>query len=71
MPPPFVTWAEGLSAQMVGEDLFLPSPKFGRKTGLDLSEDLLFLSSTDCGQENVLILGGKNFHSGVRYSPIF
>ena len=34
--PPSVTWAEGLSTETVGEDLFWP------KTGLTLSEDLFF-----------------------------
>ena len=44
MPPPgFVTWAEGLSAQTVGEDVcFWSSPDFGPKTGLNLDEDFFF-----------------------------
>ena len=43
-PPPFVTWAEGLSTETVGEDLFL-------KSGLNLSEDLFFCSSPNFGPE--------------------
>ena len=43
MGPLFVTWAEGLSAETVGEDLFSwPPSNFGPKTGLNLSEDLYF-----------------------------
>ena len=60
--PPFVTWAEGLSTQAVGEDLF------GSKTGLNLSEDLFFLfvwSSPNFGQENGLGFGLENFYSGL------
>ena len=54
-PPPFVTWAESLSAQTVGEDLcFWPSPNFGPKTGLNLCEDLFFEGGLH------LILGTKN-----------
>ena len=41
MAPPVVTWAEGLSAQTVGEALcFWSSPDFGPKSGLNLGEDL-------------------------------
>ena len=41
----FATWAEGLSAETVGEDLFSwPPPNFGPKTGLNLGEDLFFYS---------------------------
>ena len=59
-PPPFVTWAEGLSTQTVGEDFFWP------KTGLYLSEDLFFVwSSTKFGQENDLGFGPENFHSAL------
>ena len=44
MPPPFVSWEEALSPQMVGEELwFRPTPNFGLKTELNLSEDLFFL----------------------------
>ena len=44
MPPPFVTWEEGLSTETVGEDLFFwPSRNFGPKIGLNLSEDLFRL----------------------------
>ena len=51
-PPPFVSWAEALSTQVVGEDLcFWPAPNFGHKTGLNLSEDLFFLSSPNFGQK--------------------
>ena len=42
--PPFVTWAEGLSTETVGEDIFL-------KSGLNLSEDLFFCSSPNFGPE--------------------
>ena len=36
-PPPFLTWAEDLSTETMGEDLF-----FWPKTGLNLGEDLFF-----------------------------
>ena len=43
----FVSWAEALSTQMVGEDVcFWPAPNFGQKIGLNLSEDLFFLVLT-------------------------
>ena len=60
--PPFVTWADSLSAQTVGEDpFFWPSPNLGPKTGLNLSEDLFFWFSPDFGLEIGLILGGRIF----------
>ena len=50
----FVSWAEALSTQMVGEDVcFLPAPNFGQKIGLNLSEDLFFFGLH-------LILGKKS-----------
>ena len=70
MAPPFLTRVEGLSAQTVGEDLFLGlSPNFGPKTGLNLSEDLFFFDIH-------LILGRKTdwwkkIYSGLRCSQIF
>ena len=59
----FGTWAQGLSIQTVGEDLcFWPAPNFGPKTGLNLDKDFLFFrSSSNFGQENGPILGGKIF----------
>ena len=72
MAPPFVTWAEGLNTETVGEDLFFgPSPNFETKTGLNLSEDLFFWSSPNFGQENGLGFGLKNSHSGLYYFQIF
>ena len=72
MASPFVTWAEGLSTETVGEDLiFWLSPNFGPKTGLNLSEDLFFWSSPNFGHENKLGFGLENFHSGLYYSQIF
>ena len=53
-PPPFVSWAEALSTQRVGEDVsFGPVPNFGQKKGLNLSEDLFFFfcSSPKFGQK--------------------
>ena len=47
-----VTWAEGLSTQMVDEDLcYWPAPKFGQKIGLNLGEDLFFWCSPSFGQK--------------------
>ena len=44
-PPPFVSWAEALSTQMVDEDLcFWPAVNFGQIMGLNLSEDLFFFA---------------------------
>ena len=74
MPPPLVTWVEGLSTETVGEDLsFWPSPYFGPKTGLNLSEDLFlfFWSSPNFGQEKGLGLWLENFCFGLHYSQIF
>ena len=52
-PPPFVSWAEALSTQRVGEDVCVrPVPNFGQIMGLNLSEDLFFALH--------LILGTKN-----------
>ena len=76
--PPFVSWAEALSTQMVGEDLwFCPTPK---RIGLNLSDDLLFFwSSPNFGQkvglnlsENLffclhLILGKKLLSNGEKF----
>ena len=60
-PPPFVTWAEGLSTETVGEDLFFwPSPSFGPKTGLNLSEDF-FWSSPNFEPKTVLQLSEDLF----------
>ena len=63
MPPPFVTWAEDLSTQTVGEDLcFWPFPNFGPKTGLNLSQDLFFFGlHLILDRKTGLILGGKIF----------
>ena len=36
-PPPFVSWAEDLSTQRVGEDVCIwPAPKFGQTIGVNL-----------------------------------
>ena len=54
-PPPFVSGAEALSSQRVGEDLCIwPAPNFGQKIGLNLSENLFlfFWSSPHFEQEN-------------------
>ena len=59
MAPLSVTWAEGLSTETVGEDLFWP------KTGQNLSESLFFWFSPKFWQENKLGLGLENFHSGL------
>ena len=41
--PPFVSYAEALSTQRVGEVVcFWPAPNFGQIMGLNLSEDLFF-----------------------------
>ena len=63
MPPyPFVSWAEGLSTQRIGEDVcFWPAPHFGQIMGLNLSEDLFFCSSPNFGQENRTDFGWSNF----------
>ena len=60
---PFVSWAEGLSTQTVGEDLcFRPAPNFGQKIGLNLSGDLFLLrSSPDFGQKSGLNLSEAFF----------
>ena len=61
-PPPFVTWAEGLSTQTVGEDLCLwPAPNFGPKTGFNLSEDLFFYLHLILGKKNGLNLSEDLF----------
>ena len=51
--PPFLSWAEALSTQMVGETFVLPAPNFGQNIGLNLSEDLFFFGL-------YLILGKKS-----------
>ena len=52
-----VSWAEGLSTQRVGEDLYYwPAPKFGQKIGLNLGEDLFFWSSPSFGKKFGLYL---------------
>ena len=51
MAPPFVTYAQGLSTETVGDDFFWP------KTGLNLSEDLFFVFFCFFGHH--LILGQK------------
>ena len=62
MVSPFVTWAEGLRTQTVGEDLFFwSSPNFGRKTRLNLSEDLFFGLHLTFDRKNGLIVGVKVF----------
>ena len=56
MAPPFVAWAEGLSTEAVGENLFLA------KTGLNLSEDLFFFFfglHLISGRKTDLVLGWK------------
>ena len=65
-PPPLVTWAEGLSTETVGEDLFLDKnwTKFEWRP-------FFFWSSPNFGQENGLGFGLENFHSGLHYSQIF
>ena len=63
--PLFVTWAEGLSTETVGEDLFWP------KIVKNLSEDLFFWSSSNFGKKNGLGFGLENFHSGLHQSQIF
>ena len=61
-PPPFRTWAEGLSTQMVGEDLcFWPALNFGPKNELNLSEGLFFWTSPSFGQKSGLILSADLF----------
>ena len=70
MAPHFVTWAEDLSTKAVSQYLFWPSPNFGPKTGLNLSEDLFLWSSLNFGQENGLGFGLENFHSGLYNSQI-
>ena len=52
---PFVTWAEGLSTETVGKDLFWP------KTGLNLSEDLFYGLHLILGRKTDLVLGWKIF----------
>ena len=61
-PPFFVTWAEGLSTETVGEDFVLAKNR---------SEDFFFWSSPNFGQKNGLGFGLKNFHSGLNQSQIF
>ena len=52
--PPFVSYAEALSTQRVGEVVcFWPAPNFGQIMGLNLSEDLFFFALH-------LILGKKS-----------
>ena len=61
--PFFGTWEEGLSTQMVGEDLcFWPSPNSVPKTGLNLSENLFFVwSSPNFGRKTELRLSEDLF----------
>ena len=62
MAPPFVSWAEALSTQRVGEDLcFWPAPNFGQKIGLNLREDLFFGFQLILDRKIALILGEKIF----------
>ena len=73
MAPHFVTWAEGLSTEAVGEDLFFGLHLIlGQKNGLNLSEDLFyfFWSSPNFEQKNGLGFGLENFHSGLYNSQI-
>ena len=53
--PPFVTRAEGLSTELVGEDFLWP------KTGPNLSEDLFFGLHLILGRKTDLVLGWKIF----------
>ena len=73
MAPPFVTCADGLSTETMGEDLFLaknltkferrPFFYFGlhlildKKSGLNLSEDLFFGLHLILGRKTDLVLG--------------
>ena len=62
MAPHFVSWAEALSAQMVGEYLcFWPAPNFAQRIGLNLSEVLFFWSSPNFGQKIGLNLSETMF----------
>ena len=63
MAPLFVTLAEDLSTQTVGEDLFFVGSfsMLGPKTGINLSEDLFFWWLSNLELENGLILSGKFF----------
>ena len=67
MAPPFVTWAEGLSSEMVAKAFFWP------KTGPKLfwviwvKTFFFFWSSPNYGQESGLCF----IHSGLHYSQIF
>ena len=63
--PPFVTWAEGLSTETVGKDVFLA------KTGLNLSEFFFFWSSPNFGQKNGFGFWLENFQSGLHKSQSF
>ena len=51
-PPPFVSWAEALSTQRVGEDVcFWSAPNSGQIVGLNLSEDLFFALHLSLGKK--------------------
>ena len=59
MASSFVSWAEALSTQRVGEDLcFWLTPNFGQKIELNLGEDLFFWTLPNFGHENETDFGG-------------
>ena len=67
-PPPFVTWVEALSTQLVGEDLcFWSKPK---TIGLNLSEDLFFWSSPNFGRK-IVKYRRKNLGQTCSFRPLF
>ena len=84
-PPPFVSWASGFRLEIwvsSGEKrngpwvktffFFCSSPKFGRKMGRNLSEDLFFLcSSPKFGRKMRLNLSGTTSDSDLCSSQIF
>ena len=85
MAPPFVSWASGFWLEIwvsLGEKrdgpwvktffFFCSSPKFGRKMGRNLSEDLFFLcSSPTFGRKMRLNLSGTTSDSDLCSSQIF
>ena len=73
MAPSFVSWAEALSTQRVGEDLcFWPAPNFGPKIGLNLSQNRFsFGLQLILDKKIALILVEKNVHSDLCSSQIF